>query len=287
MAVKYTQIKAWATLFALIAAPIASIAVPVVLAIVGFRVQTSLNSRQMGAEYVKQATNILSQQSQSQPLRRWATDVFSRYSPVPVSKTVLDALKSGQLNLPLPAVNACPPQGDAIPSWIKQLNALKNRTATPEATDFNHKITLEAILVHKNDEQRWKNSDAATITGYVVGVHPGGIETANCHATTIDSRDTLIEIAPTPQAPATEQMIVEVTPWWRSQMATQNVDWRTPTLKKSLRGKRVTITGWMLFDAEHKGQAENTNLDGKGNWRATAWEIHPVAAITVAAAGSP
>ena len=36
-----------------------------------------------------------------------------------------------------------------------------------------------------------------------------------------------------------------------------------------------------MFDAEHKNKAENTHNGGDGNWRATAWEIHPISALTL------
>jgi hypothetical protein len=35
----------------------------------------------------------------------------------------------------------------------------------------------------------------------------------------------------------------------------------------------------MFFDGEHADEAENTHPNGKHNWRATAWEVHPVTGI--------
>jgi hypothetical protein len=35
----------------------------------------------------------------------------------------------------------------------------------------------------------------------------------------------------------------------------------------------------MFWDAYHDDEAENTTLGRPENWRATAWEIHPVTAI--------
>ncbi len=45
-------------------------------------------------------------------------------------------------------------------------------------------------------------------------------------------------------------------------------------------GRWVKVRSWMLFDVEHLNEAENT-APGRGNWRATAWEIHPVASVEV------
>jgi hypothetical protein len=36
-----------------------------------------------------------------------------------------------------------------------------------------------------------------------------------------------------------------------------------------------------MFDEEHDRESENTNPGHSENWRATAWELHPVTAIQV------
>ena len=59
------------------------------------------------------------------------------------------------------------------------------------------------------------------------------------------------------------------------------IDWSTKTLRQELLGRRVKVKGWLLFDAEHENQSENTNPRRKRNWRATAWEIHPVTGIHI------
>jgi hypothetical protein len=37
----------------------------------------------------------------------------------------------------------------------------------------------------------------------------------------------------------------------------------------------------MLFDVEHQNASENTAPGRERNWRATAWEIHPITSIEV------
>lgn len=76
-------------------------------------------------------------------------------------------------------------------------------------------------------------------------------------------------------------MVVEVTPRLRAITATNGNDWSTRTLREQLRGKWVTVRGWMMFDIELAGAAENTYPGGASDWRATAWEIHPVTEIQV------
>jgi hypothetical protein len=78
-----------------------------------------------------------------------------------------------------------------------------------------------------------------------------------------------------------KKVIVEITPRWREIMEKKNTDWSTNVLRTRLMGKFVKVQGWLLFDAERKEEADNTNPKGKKNTRATAWEIHPVTSIEV------
>jgi len=66
-----------------------------------------------------------------------------------------------------------------------------------------------------------------------------------------------------------ERVIVEVTPRWRAIMAAQGADWSKRALRDRLLGRWIKATGWMLFDAEHQNQSENTAPRRESNWRAT------------------
>jgi hypothetical protein len=83
------------------------------------------------------------------------------------------------------------------------------------------------------------------------------------------------------KADGSKRVIVEVTPRWREIMKKKGIDWTTSALRKTLLGRWVKVKGWMLFDFEHKDEAENTKLGRARNWRATAWEIHPVTSIEI------
>jgi len=175
--------------------------------------------------------------------------------------------------LAAPAV--CPPEGDAVQAEARELNPLKRRMELPGALDPG--VTLVAMLAPGDDEHRWNTKDGARIEGYVVNVKPGGIESVNCHARAVADRDTHIEIALTANAPETERVVVEVTPQVRK---ARHPDWTTPELKKLI-GKRVRVTGWLFFDAEHKAESAHTCTHCAHAWRATAWELHPVTAIEI------
>ncbi len=173
--------------------------------------------------------------------------------------------------------NNCPPEGNAKSEHISELNKLKNRSSFPNVNDFDVSITLEKLMQPGNDRDRWNFLKAAKITGYVYDIKPGGIETCNCKEKEIDGRDTHIEILADPMNDKKiQRVIVEITPRLRQLMKTKGENWNTNSLRNRLLGRWVTFEGWLLFDAEHASQAENTNPGRERNWRTTAWEIHPV-----------
>ena len=166
-----------------------------------------------------------------------------------------------------------------VPASKRALGALKNRTALPAAADFDPAATLEVILQPGNDEHRWSDTRAARVEGHVVAVYQAGIESANRFSLT--RRDTHIEIAFGRDAAPTERMILEVTPPLRDWARSSGLDWSTEALQQTLVGRRCRFEGWLLFDTEHADESENTNPGGRDNWRATAWELHPITAIAV------
>lgn len=177
------------------------------------------------------------------------------------------------------AVGYCPPQGIALTRDRRDFHRLKNRTALPEQADFDPRVTLESLLQPGDDRMRWSNFRAARVEGYVVAVSRAGTELANCYFPC--ARDIHINLALRMDAPLTEQLVVETTPrvevWARS----QGRDWSEAALKRDLIGRWCLIEGWLLFDQGHDEESENIAPGRAGNWRATAWEIHPVTGITV------
>ncbi len=145
----------------------------------------------------------------------------------------------------------------------------------PQAADFDARVTLDALLLRGDDTNRWSNDRAARIEGYVIDVAYARPEATNCFSPC--RRDLHIVISTRKDAPKAEQVIVEVTP----NLQAQGVDWTDKTLQHPLVGRWCEFEGWLYFDAGHAEEAENTAANRPGNWRATAWEIHPVTKITV------
>jgi hypothetical protein len=179
------------------------------------------------------------------------------------------------------AFPGCPAAGDGRTSRVRALNRLKNRLTVPADRDIDSAVTLDALLAPGDDRDRWSERRAAIVVGYVRDVEVGGVETVNCRARSPDRRDTHIELVSDPEDSGQLPLIVEVTPAWRRIAVLRGSDWSTDSLRSLLQGRWVRVTGWLLFDAEHRREAENTAPGRVGNWRATAWELHPVTGVEV------
>ena len=174
----------------------------------------------------------------------------------------------------------CPPEGSAISERIKELNKFKNRIEFPQKKDFDSLITLQKILEPGDDTKRWDNTKAVSIIGFVFELKNGGVETCNCKDP--NAKDTHIEILLDPMKNKKMQRVVaEVTPRIRKLMLAKGIDWSTKTLRDKILGRWVKFDGWLFFDEEHANAAENTTPGRERNWRATAWEIHPITNMEV------
>ena len=186
-----------------------------------------------------------------------------------------------------PSVNidiydGCPPIGLTTNLKLEELNKQKNRYNYPLQSDFDSAITLNSLLIPGNDENRWNVKTAVELTGYVFEVKSGGSETCNCHVNDDVHTDTHIVLVADPtNHTGNKRVIIEITPRMRFLMAKKGIDWSTSKLKSQLVGHWVKVKGWLFFDSEHTASAENTNPGNVKNWRATAWEVHPITNIEI------
>lgn len=172
----------------------------------------------------------------------------------------------------------CPSAGIALTRRARDLHRLKNRTGLPQAGDFDTRVTLDALLQPGDDTERWSTNRAARVQGLVLDVAYARPEATNCFSPC--RRDIHIVISNRKDAPKSEQIIVEVTPNLGDWAASQGIDWSEQTLAAQLVGHWCEFEGWLYFDVGHAQEAENTTPHDPGNWRATAWELHPVTKIT-------
>ena len=169
----------------------------------------------------------------------------------------------------------CPTSGIALTANARNLHRLKNRTKLPTETDFDPAVNLNDILQPVDDRSRWPRDRAARVQGEVIDVAYARPEATNCW--NLCRRDIHILLAARKGAVKKEQMVLEVTPTFQESMR----DWSGEKLRTLLVGHWCEFEGWLYFDEGHVTQAENTAPREPANWRATAWELHPVTKITV------
>jgi len=173
----------------------------------------------------------------------------------------------------------CPSAGIALTVRARDLHRLKNRTALPQPADFDSRITLDALLQPGDDTNRWSTNRAARIQGEVIDVAYAGTEATNCFNPS--RRDIHIDIATRKDTAKNQRVVLEVTPPMREWARQQGMDWSAETLHAQLVGHWCEFEGWLYFDVGHAEEAENTAPNKPKNWRATAWEVHPITKITV------
>lgn len=173
----------------------------------------------------------------------------------------------------------CPSAGIALTSRARNLHRLKNRTTFPQQSDFDSRVTLDALLQPGYDRGRWSTDRAARIQGEVIDVAYAGAEAANCFNPC--RRDIHILIAKRKGAAKNEHVVLEVTPNLRDWAAERGMNWSEQELHEQLVGHWCEFEGWLYFDVGHAEDSENTGPGKSDNWRATAWEIHPITKITV------
>src|SRR5215813_1445985 len=175
----------------------------------------------------------------------------------------------------------CPRTGLALTSNARARQWLKNRTEFPRETDFDASVTLDEFLRLGDDRNGWSTNRAGRVQGWVLDAYYARPEATNCYC--LWRRDVHIAVAKRPDAPRNEQVIVEVTPNLRpiDSATGRELDSSEQNLKRMLVGHLVEFEGWLFFDASHVNESENTAAHNRKNWRATAWEIHPVTRIKV------
>jgi hypothetical protein len=173
----------------------------------------------------------------------------------------------------------CPSSGIALTRAVRILHRLKNRTTFPQAVDFDTGVTLDELLRPGDDRSRWSTERAARIQGEVIDLAYTRPEATNCYDPW--RRDIHILVAKRKDAAKNEQIVVEVTPYFQDWAPEKGMDWSEQALRAQLVGHWCEFEGWLYFDAGHAQESENTAPRNPENWRATAWEIHPVTKITV------
>jgi hypothetical protein len=169
------------------------------------------------------------------------------------------------------------PKG-TVTAKIKAQNLLKNRDNGPSASDIDSSVTLAEIL-KKSNNATLKSSQGVEITAYVVDVSPGGAaESCNCSRKDLQDIHIDVVLKKTDAPNKRKHVIVEITPKFQGTLG------NLKDVKTQIKGQWVKFTGWLFYDSVHANAAENTAPKHKGNWRATAWEVHPVSKFEIVSA---
>ncbi len=124
----------------------ASIAIPLILAIVGYVVQDKISTEGLRKDYVQIAISILKER-QDEDLRKWAVTVLDENSPIPFSKDVRMKLEKGTVYVPV-AVE-CPRFPD--PPMSAKWNPGKLLIDTAKGTFLRGDVNPEEVI--KNYER--------------------------------------------------------------------------------------------------------------------------------------
>jgi hypothetical protein len=174
----------------------------------------------------------------------------------------------------------CPIEGTSKPGGRPltpdkiQLNKYKNRTLYPI---FTSQKTVDDILALPKADDPSLDNTGVVLEGYLLNFKQEGPESPNCYDPDLHDFHMWIgkTTARTPKARnALRRKAVVVEPTPRTQAL--NPSWTKANLNK-IRGQRVRITGWLMYDFEHPPQV--------GKTRGTLWEVHPVMKIEVLQGG--
>lgn len=178
--------------------------------------------------------------------------------------------------------NDCAQIGEGGDPWQ---NALKNRDKVP-ANLQPVTLTIQQILddkpalalaAGKRYRQNWSHDARAqiadqentlvTVEGCVLAAKDQAPEDCNCKSPT--AVDTHVWLGAHAGDPLSNSVVVEVSP----RMKVQHPNWNGRSLSSNVSLTHYRITGWRMWDEEHK-----SNI---GKTRGTLWEIHPITRIEI------
>jgi hypothetical protein len=131
--------------------------------------------------------------------------------------------------------------------------ALKERKAAPTDAQSDANATLAALLDKRDDKAAFSTAKGARVSGTLVQVE------------TEEDGDLHLVLAPSGAETDTKRWVIaEIPQEWQKRDKSMTLE----SVEK-LRGKPVTVTGWIYYEPEAPSP------DPRG----TLWEIHPVTSI--------
>jgi len=94
------QVEAWTKIIS----ALATVAIPVAVAVVGSRVQTAVEEQAIDRDYVRIAVSVLAEKDTDPDLKHWAGEVLASRSPIPLSNDLRTKLNQ---KVTLPRLRSC------------------------------------------------------------------------------------------------------------------------------------------------------------------------------------
>ena len=182
--------------------------------------------------------------------------------------------------------NDCPAEGKPNPKKGKEaklkprernLNIHINRETAPQPSDFDNGITFQRMYDSK-DDSIFDEDKAVTLTGYIYKATEVGMESCNCYTEDKTKYSTNIYISDKPIDKDTrlgDCIVVNVTPYSR----TINKDWTTDNVTFKMIGKKVKVSGWLIYNYLQGNRSIETNPNSAEPERRTIWGICPMTDI--------
>lgn len=176
----------------------------------------------------------------------------------------------------------CPPEGSAnhkkgkhaeLKPREKNLNIHINRENIPQASDFDKGVTIEGMYNSK-DDSIFSEDKAATLEGYIFRASSNSVESCNCFTEDKSQYSTNVYLSPNPitnETRTADCIVAVITPYSRS----LHPEWTTDYFNYKMVGKKVKISGWMIFNFLKGNLSIETNSNGTQPERRTIWGICP------------
>jgi hypothetical protein len=167
--------------------------------------------------------------------------------------------------------DTCPVFGRSISDIGKHVNTMKNRNIVPGKVNAN--ITIDSILKGMpEDTGMYKPDECVTITGYVLGADDAGPESCNCFSRDSSKQNIVLYVGNSVFSGKDSVFVVEITAKYKANHLTS---------ADVLFGKKITVTGYMMYNFEMRKMALNACKKCRTTDRKTAWEICPVTDIQI------
>jgi len=161
---------------------------------------------------------------------------------------------------------------------MQKLNILKNRNTQPTPSYIDKSITIDKMMNSKDDPNTFKTSAGVVIQGYIFKAKDEGGESCNCYSNDKKDKDVHVYISTNKNAKSiAECTVIEVTKYSKQ----LHPEWDAAYFNTHYKGHKVEVTGWMLYDFEHKNVSSETNPNATKINRKTVWEVHPITSVKI------